>query len=272
MAHDTTRTGPQGSRSVLVASVPFASTDLAAATDWLTMSAMNGEPVTARLSNAYCVAVAQRDQQYMELFTSSPGVNFPDGTPIVWFMRRASRASGGTVPQRVRGPSLFAAALEAHADAGLRTFLLGASRPTLDSLILNLQQRFPSLMVCGSFSPPFQPLSDSYIELCVDAIRGSGAQIVWVGLGTPKQDFVAKEIARRLEIPAVGVGAAFDFAAGTVREAPLLIQNSGLEWLFRLISEPRRLWRRYLIGNVAFLAAAFRGAARSRRVMAESSG
>lgn len=112
--------------------------------------------------------------------------------------------------------------------------------------------------MAGNFAPPFSDLNQSFVELCRDAVLGSGANIVWVGLGTPKQDFLASALAGLVGVPCIGVGAAFDFVAGTVQEAPPWIQRSGLEWLFRLTQDPRRLWRRYVFGNLQFVGAVLR--------------
>jgi len=156
---------------------------------------------------------------------------------------------------RVRGPSFFNEVLERLGDTSLKSFFLGNSEATEAQFLQVLEERFPRTLVAGSFAPPFEPLSPNYIEGCVEAVRHSGADIVWIGLGTPKQDFVAQAIAERLHLPCIGVGAAFDFLSGNVKEAPPHIQRIGLEWMYRLVREPRRLWRRYTVGNVQFLAA-----------------
>jgi N-acetylglucosaminyldiphosphoundecaprenol N-acetyl-beta-D-mannosaminyltransferase len=117
-----------------------------------------------------------------------------------------------------------------------------------------LERRFPGATLVGSISPPFRPLSEAEDRSIVAAINGSGADIVWVGLGAPKQERWMADHRAALEAPIlIGVGAAFDFHAGLVRRAPRFLQRSGLEWLFRLCMEPRRLWRRYLTNNPQFL-------------------
>ncbi|MDF0530640.1 WecB/TagA/CpsF family glycosyltransferase [Tsukamurella sp. 8F] len=206
-----------------------------------------GTPV--RLSNAYCVALANQDPEYRAVL-AGPGWNFPDGAPVAYFMRRQNRKSPS---ERVRGPSLFAAVLDRGRSAGLRHFMLGATQDTLDRLVESIGNRYPGAEVAGTYSPPFGPLDESFYTESIARIEESGADVVWVGLGTPKQDFAAAELARRVPLPFLGVGAAFDFVAGVVPEAPLWVQRSGFEWLYRLVSEPRRLWRRYLIGNTQFL-------------------
>lgn len=241
--------------SVTVAQVPFAVTSLDSAVQWLLEDAAPQRlAINIRLANAYTVSIAQGDPNYRELLISQ-GLNFPDGTPVVWFMNRG-RAAGAA--SRVRGPSFFDRVMKASEDSGLSHFLLGSTEPTLDLLQKNLHQRYPKTRLAGAFSPPFSPLNDAYVEECARQVERSGADVVWVGLGTPKQDFLGSALARRLAMPTINVGAAFDFQAGTVREAPSFIQNSGFEWLYRLGSEPRRLWKRYTLGNAKFLLAALR--------------
>lgn len=122
----------------------------------------------------------------------------------------------------------------------------------------NLEARFPGVEIVGTYSPPFRSLSEAELDAQDELILRSGADIVWVGLGTPKQDHEVRRLADSLHVTACAVGAAFDFTAGTKREAPKWMTRVGLEWTFRLISEPRRLWKRYLIGNFVFLAAIIR--------------
>ena len=148
----------------------------------------------------------------------------------------------------------------------MRHFLLGSTTPVLADLSAELLRRYPESRIVGTESPPFRKLSPEEKAQQQQRIRASGAQIIWVGLGTPKQDWAAQELAANVPAVVVAVGAAFDFIAGHTKRAPTWMQASGLEWLYRLRSEPRRLWRRYLLGNVAFLLAV----ARSRR--ADSTG
>jgi N-acetylglucosaminyldiphosphoundecaprenol N-acetyl-beta-D-mannosaminyltransferase len=238
-----------------VGGIPFAIADLASAVAWLQTAALRGDSISVRLANAYCVSLAEKDRTYRAVLTDS-GVNFPDGTPVVWFMRRHRVAGEATKAQRVRGPSMFMESMSASESSGTSNFLLGTTANTLGLLIARLRRKFPSAAIVGSYAPPFAPISETFLEDCCERIIASKADIVWIGLGTPKQDFVAKELAQRTGRPCVGVGAAFDFAAGTVAEAPKWIQNSGFEWAYRFMSDPRRLWRRYLIGNAHFVSTA----------------
>lgn len=238
---------------VSVGNVPVKVANLESVCQWLLGHAVpRREALNVRLVNAYNIALASEDGDYRELLATT-GVNFPDGTPVVWFM---GRAGDGTRAQRVRGPSLFARALEQSAMLPARHFFLGSTPETLRKLEHKVRSSYPQAVIAGSFSPPFAPIDSVYVSDCAEKIRESSANLVWIGLGTPKQDIVGAALARELDVVCVNVGAAFDFLAGTVREAPLWVQQTGFEWLFRLAMEPKRLWRRYVFGNARFLAAA----------------
>lgn len=245
---------------LLVGGVPFVASSMSTAVKEVLDRAHANDAGSVRLANAYNVSLAYRDSDYKDLMTSH-GVNYPDGTPVVWFM---NLAAGRAVADRVRGPSLFEAVLESGVPRGTRHFFLGSTDQTLCLLQASLQSRYPGLTIAGAFSPPFGDVTDAFVGVCEDAIREANPDLVWVGLGTPKQDYVGTELARRCGVTAVSVGAAFDFSAGTVREAPRWVQQGGIEWMFRLATEPRRLWRRYLIGNVIFIVAALRSLPNAR--------
>jgi N-acetylglucosaminyldiphosphoundecaprenol N-acetyl-beta-D-mannosaminyltransferase len=205
------------------------------------------------LANAYTIALADQDDAYRQLINQ--GVVLADGKPITW-VSRATRQT--PLVQQVRGPQLFLDALDLGRSSGVRHFLLGSTNELLDRMRGRLLARFEGVEIVGSYSPPFRPLTAEEIADQDALIRQSDADIVWVGLGTPKQDIEAARLAQSTGRPAVAVGAAFDFAAGTLRVAPNWMQRVGLEWLFRLVSEPRRLWRRYLFGNARFIWAVSR--------------
>jgi N-acetylglucosaminyldiphosphoundecaprenol N-acetyl-beta-D-mannosaminyltransferase len=156
----------------------------------------------------------------------------------------------------VYGPDVMEAVLARG--GGLRQYLLGGSEQTLVALRAEIARRWPNSVVVGAESPPFRPLSDSQRQEQDARIAESGAQLVWVGLGTPKQDWEAARLARSLPVVALAVGAAFDFLAGTKAQAPVWVQRCGIEWAYRLAHEPRRLARRYFWGNPRFLLAAAR--------------
>ncbi|WP_241032189.1 WecB/TagA/CpsF family glycosyltransferase [Rhodococcus pseudokoreensis] len=211
----------------------------------------NRQHYPIRFSNAYCVALASRDLGYRRQLQDA-GVNFPDGAPIALYMQR-NGGSEFAQSLRVRGPSFFELALRRGVDEGVRHFFLGSTTETMNRLVAAAHQRNPGIKIVGTYAPPFGPVSAELLNEATKRIADSKPDIVWVGMGTPKQDWVTAELSRMTSTTCAGVGAAFDFLAGTVREAPLWIQQSGLEWLFRLAMEPRRLWKRYLIGNFTFV-------------------
>ena len=176
----------------------------------------------------------------------------PDGMPMVWSSHRA----GAAWVRRVYGPDLMLAVLAEAAGAGWGSYLYGGAPGVPEQLAEELSRRFPGLRITGWFSPPFRAPSDAENATVVAEISASGARLVWVGLSTPKQERWMASVAAQLPgVVLLGVGAAFDFHTGRVRQAPSWMQARGLEWLFRLIVEPRRLWRRYLKNNPAFLVA-----------------
>ncbi len=187
----------------------------------------------------------------------------PDGQPLVW----ALRALGNAGATRVYGPDLMAAFCESAARTGTPIYLYGGRTPEALSLLEGkLLERFPGLVIAGGFSPPFRAPTAEEDELQARAIDESGAQVVWVGTGQPKQELWMSRMRPRLAAPMlVGVGAAFDFHAGLISQAPSWMQRAGLEWAYRLSREPRRLWRRYVRQNPVFMAAFARQYARHRR-------
>jgi N-acetylglucosaminyldiphosphoundecaprenol N-acetyl-beta-D-mannosaminyltransferase len=206
----------------------------------------------------------------------------PDGQPLVW----ALRLLGHRGATRVYGPDLMAlfcahaAGNRAHAEhdsdggvdsgyagAGTPIYLYGGRSPeALELLTSRLRERYPGLRIVGGWSPPFRPLTVEERERVVGEIDASGAQVVWVGTGQPKQELWMHEMRPLLAAPLlVGVGAAFDFHAGIVSQAPAWMQRNGLEWVFRLSREPKRLWRRYASQNPRFVAAFARQYLRRRR-------
>jgi len=135
---------------------------------------------------------------------------------------------------------------------GTPVFLYGATAATLEALVRNLHYSFPGLTIAGCYAPPFRPLSHQEENDVVDKITDSGARVVFIGLGCPRQEIWMAEITKRIPAVLLGVGAAFDYHAGTVQRAPRWMQKHGLEWVFRLCAEPRRLWRRYCVTNTLF--------------------
>lgn len=222
--------------------------------------ARTGGSTHVHLANAYTIALADRDEEYRRLIND--GVVFADGKPITWF---SHLFRNNPHVQQVRGPQLFLDVLDLGRSSRVRHFFLGSTDETLERMCDFLTSRFEGLDIVGSYSPPFRPLTAEEIAAQDALIRDSGADIVWVGLGTPKQDVEVARLAPIAGRPTVAVGAAFDFAGGTLRVAPDWMQWAGLEWLFRLASEPRRLWRRYLFGNARFVWATLRRSLAVRR-------
>jgi N-acetylglucosaminyldiphosphoundecaprenol N-acetyl-beta-D-mannosaminyltransferase len=218
-----------------------------------------GQGVHVHLANAYTVSLADSSAEYRSVL-AAPAINFPDGKPIGWtsVLRGHSPAL-----QQVRGPQLFLDVFDAGRAHGIKHFLLGSTPEVLASLELVLADRFPGVSIVGIESPPFRKLSPDELAAQDRKIRRSGADIVWVGLGTPKQDIEAQRLAASLPVVAIAIGAAFDFAAGTVRPAPSWMTAVGVEWVYRFAREPRRLWRRYVFGNARFLKAAVLSASKS---------
>ena len=243
---------------VLVGGVPFEVTNLnTAITDVIALAKSDATVGTSvRLSNAYCVALASADDAYRAVLAGH-GLTFPDGAPVSWFIRIKTRELRRA--RRVRGPSLFVGTLDRGRSSGLRHFMLGGTEDTITKMVDEASKCYPGVQIVGTYAPPFGPLDTAFYEECRARLIRAQPDIVWIGLGTPKQDFATSELARQLPGVFVGVGAAFDFIAGSVKEAPKWIQNSGMEWAYRLCSEPSRLWRRYLFGNARFIWVVLRG-------------
>jgi N-acetylglucosaminyldiphosphoundecaprenol N-acetyl-beta-D-mannosaminyltransferase len=186
----------------------------------------------------------------------------PDGMPLVWALRLSGRSAAG----RVYGPDLMGALFEAGQARGLRHFLYGATPEVLDRLESRLLARCPQARIVGRHAPPFRPLTPDEEGVIALMIDGVGTDVVWVGLSTPKQELWMARMRDRLAAPMlIGVGAAFDFHAGLKPQAPRWLQRSGFEWLFRLCTEPRRLWRRYAETIPAFIGLAALQASGLRR-------
>lgn len=174
----------------------------------------------------------------------------PDGMPVVWLGRRA----GAHGIERVCGPDALLACCEDGLQRGYRHYFFGSTDETLAALTERLQARYPGMVVAGTYSPPFRDLTPAEDDDVVARINAAKPDIVWVGLGMPKQEFWAAEHQARIDAPVIlPVGAAFAFHAGTVKQAPLWMRKRGLEWLYRLLQEPTRLWKRYFVSNTRFI-------------------
>lgn len=212
-----------------------------------------GEQHYVCVTGVHGVMACQSDPELRRIHNES-GLTTPDGMPMVWAGRWAR------VPiERVYGPDLMLAVLAEAARRGWRSYFYGGKPGVADVLAERMQTRFAGLRVVGTYSPPFRPLDVAEDDEVVARINAADPDLLWVGLSTPKQERWMADHIGRVHAPALlGVGAAFDIHAGVVRQAPRWVQRSGLEWAFRLATEPRRLWRRYLRNNPRFLAAIVR--------------
>jgi N-acetylglucosaminyldiphosphoundecaprenol N-acetyl-beta-D-mannosaminyltransferase len=204
------------------------------------------------VTGVHGVMESRRDERLRHIHNDA-GLVTADGMPLVWW----SRWQGWRQARRVYGPDLLLASCERSLTTGYRHFFYGGAEGVADLLARRLARRFPGLSVAGTYTPPFRALTPEEDDAIVRTINAAAPDIVWVGLSTPKQESWMAEHVRRLDVPVlIGVGAAFDFHAGLKSQAPAWMQQSGLEWLFRLGTEPRRLWKRYLINNPAFVGLA----------------
>jgi len=202
--------------------------------------------VYVTLMSANNLVNAQRDS-YFKKVSNSAFLALPDGMPLVWI----SRLKGAkAIKKRTCGRTFMHTFFENTFKKGYRHFFYGGKEGVAEQLKAVFENKFPGVKITETYCPPFGKLSEEEDKKACRAINSSGADIVWVGLSTPKQEIWMYEHRDKLNASIlIGVGAAFDFHAGNLKEAPEFMQNAGLEWLFRLLVEPRRLWKRYLIGN-----------------------
>jgi N-acetylglucosaminyldiphosphoundecaprenol N-acetyl-beta-D-mannosaminyltransferase len=255
-------TAPPPPRRAEILGVPLAVSDYEQVLDW--MEAMIAADARGYLTAA-AVNLVMSAQEDAETRAAVLGATLavPDGQPLVW----ALRALGHRGATRVYGPDLMAHFLARAARSGAPSYLYGGRTPEALALLeRRLQERFPGLRIAGGFSPPFRELTADERRRLAAEIDASGATVVWVGTGQPKQERWMAQMREHLQAPLlVGVGAAFDFHAGLVPQAPAWMQRNGLEWSYRLAREPRRLWRRYARYNPRFVAGFARQYARHRR-------
>jgi N-acetylglucosaminyldiphosphoundecaprenol N-acetyl-beta-D-mannosaminyltransferase len=244
-----------------VLGIPLALTDYEKTLDWIDASVSSETKGYICVAAVHTVVSSQDDPELREAVLNA-SFTVPDGQPLVWAMN----ALGHDMSSRVYGPELMARACERAARTGLRFYLYGGrDQGALVQLALNLRRRYPGVRIVGGYSPPYRDLSAEEEGAIVEEINGSGADVVWVGIGVPKQEKWMARMRDRLGAPVlVGVGAAFDFHAGLVPQAPDAVQRLGLEWAFRLAHEPRRLWKRYAHYNPRFVTGFARQYARHR--------
>lgn len=253
--------------TVDVLGVPLALTDYERTMDWIDATIQKGSKGYICVAATHTV-VATQDDPELRAAVLGASLVVPDGQPVVWAMN----ALGHDLTHRVYGPDLMAKFCERSAPTGARMFLYGGrNQGALVQLALNLRRRFPGLQVVGGYSPPFRTLSEEEIDAVVAEINHARPDVVWVGIGVPKQEKWMAALRDRIDAPVlVGVGAAFDFHAGLIPQAPAWMQSAGLEWLFRLSKEPRRLWKRYLTYNPRFVLGFARQYVQHRRGLSRS--
>ena len=240
-------------RKVNVLGVGVSVLDQDRARDFLFDTIRQGKRGYVTVTGVHGVSEAQKDEALREIFNRALLVT-PDGMPMVWM----GKLQGEKSIQRVYGPDLMLNLCEHSPAAGFRHFLYGGVPGVAEDLRRKLETRFPGLEVVGTYTPPFRRLNDHELSDLQQMVRGTRPDFFWVGLSTPKQErFMAQHLGILPEAKIlIGVGAAFDLLTGRVRQAPPSMQRLGLEWLFRLSQEPKRLWKRYLINNPLFVARA----------------
>jgi N-acetylglucosaminyldiphosphoundecaprenol N-acetyl-beta-D-mannosaminyltransferase len=224
------------------------------AIDWITAIsrishwAGSGLSRVVCICNSHSVVTARSDPDFASVLRNADMAT-PDGAPVAWLLSIA----GANHQERINGPDLMWKYCSYAEDMGEVMYFYGATDETLQKLVKTLKGKFPRLRIGGYYSPPFRALTSEEDDAIVNDINDSGAGVVWVSLGCPKQEKWMHAHRGRIRAVMIGVGAAFDYHAGTIRRAPLWMQRNGLEWLHRLASEPRRLWRRYLVTNTLFI-------------------
>jgi N-acetylglucosaminyldiphosphoundecaprenol N-acetyl-beta-D-mannosaminyltransferase len=223
------------------------------AREFLFQSAREGRRGYVAVTGVHGVSEAQSDPELKRILNQAL-LTTPDGMPMVWM----GWLQGQKSIRRVYGPDLLLNLFQDSQDGRFRHFLYGGNPGVANDLERELQFKFPGVNIVGKYAPPFRPLNDHELEQLQEQVRASHPDFFWVGLSTPKQErFMAAHLALLPEAKIfIGVGAAFDLLTGRVRQAPGWMQHAGLEWLFRLSQEPRRLWKRYLINNPLFLVRA----------------
>jgi N-acetylglucosaminyldiphosphoundecaprenol N-acetyl-beta-D-mannosaminyltransferase len=217
------------------------------AADLLESWAHQAKPGYICPATVYLVMTAFRNSEYRAIVNDAI-LTIPDGMPLVWFLKARRHQ-----PTRVHGPNLMLNVCERSPANGLRHYLLGGAEGQAEEVALALQEQIPGIDIAGCTSTPIDKWASDQDEAVIKEIGASGANIVWAGMGTPWQDHWAYIHAARISAPVVGIGSAFDFISGRVSWAPRWIQQTGFQWLYRLIKEPRRLWRRYLWNNPYFV-------------------
>ena len=232
-----------------VLGVHISATAYEPAVDALMAAAHAGDSALATFLPVHGVVTAATDPDYRKRLNEFDLVG-PDGQPVRWALNLLHKTN---LTDRVYGPELMLRLCRRAAAEGVSIYLYGSTPEVLDKLSIGLMQKAPGLVIAGSESPPFRKLSPAEIDAACDRINASGAKLVFIGLGCPRQDIFAHEHKSKIHAVQLCVGAAFDFHAGNKKTAPKWMQDRGLEWAFRLYQEPGRLWKRYFVTNSLFL-------------------
>jgi N-acetylglucosaminyldiphosphoundecaprenol N-acetyl-beta-D-mannosaminyltransferase len=230
-------------KTVDILGVPVSITNLTDAAATVINWAREGQSNLVCVRDVHGLMLSVKDARMMEI-QHLAGMVTPDGMPLVW----VGRLRGHKAISRVSGADLMDEICRQSIDNGVRHYFYGGQQGVADKVALQLTNSYPGIEVVGTCCPPFRPLTSTEEQEVQQAIELSGANIVWVGISTPKQEYWMQHFVSRLQgVTLIGVGAAFDFHAGSKTRAPRWMRESGFEWLHRLASEPRRLWRRYLL-------------------------
>jgi exopolysaccharide biosynthesis WecB/TagA/CpsF family protein len=246
----TNRDGVPWPEKLDLLGIQVSPTDYAEATDRIVEAAQRRLSAVVSCHAVHAIVTASRDKALRNKVNTFQMIT-PDGQPVRWGLNLLHRCK---LRERVYGPELMLRVCRRAAEEGVGIYLYGGSPEVAAQLHANLRRDFPALNIAGWEAPPFRPLTPDEDERVVERIHRSGAGIVFIGLGCPKQDEFAYEHRGRIRAVQVCVGAAFDFHAGVQPMAPAWMQRYGFEWFYRLIQEPRRLWRRYLVTNALYLA------------------
>jgi N-acetylglucosaminyldiphosphoundecaprenol N-acetyl-beta-D-mannosaminyltransferase len=238
---------PNSAASFDVLGVPVSVTTLEQASARIHRWAADDQGRFVCIRDVHGIMQAYDNPELAELHKDAAMVT-PDGMPLVWLGKRA-----GLPVERTCGPDLIDKVLADSASSRLRHYFYGGKPGVASQLKAVFQVRYPGLQVVGAATPPFRELTDEELRALADEIRARDANVVWIGLSTPKQEFLMRRLVPLTSATLIGVGAAFDFHTGAVKRAPHWMQRSGLEFLFRLMREPKRLWRRYLVMAPRFL-------------------
>lgn len=236
-------------KTINICNVPVSSVNIPQACEIIDSWINERKKVYICVAPASTIVDCQSDGEYKKVLDGADMIT-PDGMPVVW----VAKCMGDKNIERTYGPDLMLALCDKGQKKGYKHYLYGGTESACSLLKSVLKRRFPDIDIKGHYAPPFRPAHTQEDKKIIDEINELNPDILWVGLGSPKQDYWMVEHREQLNVPIIiGVGAAFDFLAGIKKQAPLWMRRSGLEWAFRLCCEPKRLWRRYLVGNTKFI-------------------